>query len=493
MSEIVERFARIRRDQPSRMLIHVPSAGVSISAQALWDEAMAYARALETLGVGADDLVVSAAGNRPGFVALILACRTLGAAIMPVDIGAPASELRALAVRFGARFAVLQTAAIANDVGGSIQPFPGGLACAALRDITPAPEVYRGAAVLKVTSGSTGLPKATFTRESQILIDTIHIMTAMDIGANDTQIAVIPLSHAYGLGNLVIPLLVQGTPIVLRDAFVPQQLHADASHYRARAFPGVPFMFAHFAGNAGALPWPRGLERLVSAGAPLDAATVRTFARAFGIKVHSFYGTSETGGISYDDSPDVEAAGTVGRALPDVIITLRADDGAPPGGGRVHVASAAVASGYAGSIGDGEGFTDDGFLTGDYGRYDARGNLVLTGRASSFINIAGKKVQPEEVERVLRGMPGIADVRVLGAADRARGQQIVACIVADGAPVTALAVRRFCAGQIAAYKVPRTIVFLDRIPLTDRGKTDRAALEARVRDQLDRTAESGVL
>ena len=464
-----------------------------MSAEALWDEAVAQTRALQSSGAGADDLIISAAGNRSGSVALVLACRSLGAAIMPVDAGSSPREVRGLAERFGARFAILQSTAAAQDVGGTMRPFPGGLVCLALSSITPAPHLHQGAALLKVTSGSTGLPKATFTREPQVVVDTIHIATAMDIGPDDTQIAVIPLSHAYGLGNVLMAALVQGTPMVLRDAFVPQQVQADAATYGARTFPGVPFMFAHFASHAATLSWPRRLDRLVSAGAPLDAATVHAFARAFGIKVHSFYGTSETGGIAYDDSPDVDVAGTVGRALPDVTISLHAEDGAPADGGRVHVASEAVSSGYAGGNGEAEGFTRGGFLTGDYGRYDRRGNLVLTGRVSSFINVAGKKVQPGEVEQVLRGMPGIADVRVLGAADPARGQHIVACIVAGSASVSAAAVRQYCAARLTAYKVPRTIVFIDSIPLTGRGKTDRAKLEAHVRDHLDRTAESGVL
>ena len=492
MSEIVERFTRIRRDDPARALVHMPAAGVSVSAEQLWDQAVSQRRTLDALGITPDDLVLSAAGNRVGAISLWLACRSIGAAVIPVDVGTPATGLRALAERFGARVAIVQSSATLVD-GGAIQPFPGELSSVMMTDVSPMPHIYKGAAVLKVTSGSTGLPKATFTREPQVVVDTIHITTAMDIGPDDTQIAVIPLSHAYGLGNLVMPALLQGTPIVLRDTFVPQQLYADAVRYGARAFPGVPFMFAHFASHADTLPWPRRLERLVSAGAPLHAATVQSFARAFGLKVHSFYGTSETGGIAYDDSPDVDVAGTVGRAMPDVTITLRADEGAPAGGGRVHVASRAVSSGYAGSAGSDDGFTGDGFLTGDYGRYDLRGNLVLTGRASSFINIAGKKVQPEEVEQVLRGMPGIADVRVLGVADQVRGQQIVACVVTDGVPMTALAVRQFCAATLAAYKVPRTIVFLDRIPLTERGKTDRAKLEASALDRHDRTAESGVL
>ena len=492
MSEILDRFERIRRDAPGRVLIHAPVSGTTLTAEDIWSFALAERAGLASLGLGSDHLVISAAGNRPGAIALWLACRSLGIALMPVDAGTPSAVIAALARRFGATIAVAPFGGACLDLGPAT-PLADQLVAVQIAGTTPAPHIYQGAATLKVTSGSTGLPKATFTRESQLFQDTLHITEAMDIRADDCQIAAIPLSHAYGLGNLVIPLLVQGTAIVLRESFVPQAILADAVRFRARVFHGVPFMYAHFAAHPGDGFWPRGLETLVSAGAPLDRELAAAFARTFGVKIHSFYGTTETGGISYDASPDSAVLGTVGRALPGVTITLLGDAGAPAGSGRVHVAGAAVASGYAGSTRADEGFTDDGFLTGDFGRHDPAGQLVLTGRASSFINVAGKKVEPGEVEQILRSMPGIQDACVLGAADAVRGQQVVACIVARDPSLTAPAIRQYCASRLAAHKVPRTILWLDRIPLTERGKIDRGRLDAMIRARLDQTAESGVM
>jgi acyl-CoA synthetase (AMP-forming)/AMP-acid ligase II len=154
----------------------------------------------------------------------------------------------------------------------------------------------------------------------------------------------------------------------------------------------------------------------------------------------------------------------------------------PDGAGRIHVRSEAVSSGYTSSTPD--GFDEDGFLTGDYGAWDDAGRLTLLGRVSSFVNVAGRKVQPDEVEQVLRTMPGVADVRVVAAADEQRGQQIVACIVANRNDISVLTVRQFCAARLAAHKVPRTVIFLDAIPLTARGKTDRHALDDLVRARL---------
>jgi long-chain acyl-CoA synthetase len=493
LSDIVERFSRVRRDRPDRPLIHLPASGASLTAEDIWNASLRQQAQLAALGLGEEHLVIVAAGNRPASVSLWLACRRLGVTLMPVDAGTPAAEIAALARRFGATTAILQSSTSGLETLGTATTFDSALAAVELTDVTPAPQIYAGAAALKVTSGSTGLPKATLTREAHLVQDTIQITTAMDVRPQDCQIAAIPVSHSYGISNLVMPLLLQGTPIVLREAFIPQLLHADATGYGARVFPGVPFMFAQFVNHPDIITWPRVLETLVSAGAPLDPVMAHAFATTFGVKIHSFYGTTESGGISFDDSPEVDRVATVGRPLPGVTITLCPEDGAPIDGGRVHVAGGGVSSGYAAQAPTDEGFTAEGFLTADFARFDARHRLILTGRASSFINVAGKKIQPEEVEQVLRSMRGVEDVRVLGVADAVRGQQVVACVVARGPGVTARAIRQFCGARLAAHKIPRTIILMEQIPLTERGKTDRAKLDAFVREHLDRAVESRVL
>ena len=113
----------------------------------------------------------------------------------------------------------------------------------------------------------------------------------MRIRPEDAQIAVIPLSHSYGLSVLLMPLLLQGTAIVLRESFVPQQLPADAHHTGATRLPGVPFMFDYFVEHPPAEGWPERLTGVISAGARLSSDTATAFHRAFGVKIHGFYGT----------------------------------------------------------------------------------------------------------------------------------------------------------------------------------------------------------
>ena len=343
MKAIVDRFASLRRGDPQRPLIHLPATNQTITAADLDVRCQQYQSLLACLGIEAGDLVLSASGNRSGTIPLLLACWTLGASVLPIDVGTPPAEILELAERFHASAVVVPASAVGESSGPALDHELTVLS----RVASPQPS-YRGAALLKLTSGSTGLPKAVLTTEVQLLADTAQIVSAMGITAADVQLAAIPLSHAYGFGNLVMPLLLQGTPIVLRESFVPQQLSADARRYGARVFHGVPFMYQHFLAHPPVGGWPPTLTLLVSAGARLEAETVRDFHERFGLKIHSFYGTSEAGGIAFDGDDDLDDVPTVGRPITGVTIELRPDAGVPPGYGRIHVRSLAVSPGYVG-------------------------------------------------------------------------------------------------------------------------------------------------
>jgi long-chain acyl-CoA synthetase len=457
VSDIVQRFARIANDQPDRPIIYAPALNETLTASRVWQSHQELQQQLSRLGIQPGQLVVSALGNRSAAIPLLLACLSLRVPLMPIDASATAAEVEQFADRFGA-FVV----AVPN--GSNVRLLP--------QQATPA--MYVDASLLKLTSGSTGFPKAILTAESHLIADGERIIEAMGIAAGDTQLAVIPLSHSYGFGNLVMPLLLQGTAMVLRDSFVPSQLLGDAITFRLRVFAGVPYMFNYLTTNPPADGWPSCLLLLISAGARLDTQTAHAFRERFGLKIHSFYGASETGGIAYDASDALMAEGQVGTAMPGVTISLRQDEEAAEGSGRIFVDSSSVALGYS-EEDDESAFVDGGFLTGDLGYMDAGGHVTLTGRASPAVNVAGRKVHPAEVERVLLSMNGVDDVCVIAAPDPRRGQQILACIVSRQLS-SALEVRQFCAARLAPHKVPRAIIFLTALPLTPRGKTDRARL-----------------
>jgi acyl-CoA synthetase (AMP-forming)/AMP-acid ligase II len=485
VNAIVERFDRLWRDDPRRPLLHLPSLGTTLTADNLQQTRRAYGAVLAAAQIGDGHLIVSVAGNRSGFLPLLLAAWNLDAAVIPVDEDIRDEALEEVAAGFGAA-AIVQARGKGTRDRHDLDDLLG-------IEFRPRDTWRRhpGLALLKLTSGSTGTPKAVGVPAVTMINDTEHITEALGIRPGDAQIGVIPLSHAYGFGNLVLPLLLQGTAIVLREAFVPQAVVADARTYSARVMPGVPFMFQHFAAHPPPDGWPPSLTLLISAGARLSPEVIRGFWDRFGVKVRSMYGTSEAGVIAFDHGDTIDGTASVGWPLRGVTVELRDDDDVPDGYGRVFVRSSAVAPGYVTTQGLDSQLLD-GFLTGDYGLLAADGQLVLAGRVSSFINVAGRKVQPAEIEQHLRAIPGVIDARVLAAADPVRGEQVAAVIAGNGT-LSRSDIRQFCVDRLPPHKVPRVIVVVPAMPLTARGKPDTRALQALVDANVGQSADRGML
>jgi long-chain acyl-CoA synthetase len=266
--------------------------------------------------------------------------------------------------------------------------------------------------------------------------------------------------------------------MVLRPQFDARQLLADIDAFDATVLPAVPFIFDYLVRLESA---PSPLSRLhlaITAGAPITFEVIRAYAERFSRKIHAFYGTSETGGIAYDDSAELDTAVPVGRPMPETSVSLVAQPGRPGDEGRVHVVGNALGLGYASADDEPEpgAFVDGGFLTGDLARRDREGRLVLTGRVSRFVNVAGRKVHPEEVERVIGQATGVDDVLVLGVPWPARGEVMVACVRCPEPRMTAESLRLHCSERLPPYKVPRSFLFLESFPVDARGKIDRDAL-----------------
>jgi long-chain acyl-CoA synthetase len=483
MPVLVDAARRRARDTPDAPLIDAPAERRVLTAGELAADACATAAVLRRLGIGPGHAVAVHVGNRSGYFSLLLACLDVRAALLPIDGSAPSAEAGTVAARFDASAIVVPE----GREGAGEHELPGGLRLARRADpLRPmAPTAAGPVAMLKLTSGSTGVPKSTITTEAQIAADGRALTEIMGIRPDDWQVGAIPVSHSYALGNIVAPLLLQGTRVVLRDAFVPAQILDDAVRVGARLFAGVPFMFDRLVALLrDGWPWPATLQTMISAGAPLDRATARAFAEHTGRRIHSLYGTSETGGIAYDTDPDPDGDVTMGRPVPGVTLAFWPDDAAMPGTGRIHVTGPAVSSGYAAGADD-AAFVGGGFLTGDLGAIGADGRLRLKGRISAFVNVAGRKVQPDEVEGVLRAHPLVADARVFGMPDARRGEQIAACVVPRDGSLGVVALRAFCADRLAAHKIPRVLVLTPELPRDERGKVSRQALEALVETERD--------
>jgi acyl-coenzyme A synthetase/AMP-(fatty) acid ligase len=382
------------------------------------------------------DRVAFCLPNGASWVALFLALQRLGLAAVPLDASLPgpacfeaAQSLRCRALYLEGKFHLLDHAC----------PGKNALAC------------------IKVTSGTGGgPPKHVACRAEHLIADGSNIIRTMGIGPRDRNLAVIPLGHSYGLGNFVLPLILQGTPLVCAGRFVPRQLIEWIGHYRVTIFPSVPAIFRVLA----SLPLESRLAPLrlaISAGAPLTGEVARAFFERYGLKIHNFYGSSETGGICYDRRGHATLLGrSVGKPLTGVRVTVRR--------GVIQVESSAVAK-RAGC-----------WRVPDRGKWNDLGELVLLGRRGREANLGGKKVHPSEVERALRAVPGISDAIVWPAAEA--GRAFLQAAVETRLPLANIQ-QELCA-RLPQWKLPKRYLLMPELPRTGRGKVDALALRREI-------------
>jgi long-chain acyl-CoA synthetase len=327
------------------------------------------------------------------------------------------------------------------------------------------PNLPDGTRLIKLTSGSTGMPKGIVATEANLLADCVNICATMGIRPDDINLGAIPMSHSYGFSNLVTPLLVQGTAVVISNDYLPQSVVNLCNRFSCTVAPLIPMVFDHLtAASDGEF---KSVRTFVSAGAPLPPAVSRKFRERFGIPIHTFYGCSECGGITYDREGSAVERGTVGRAMENV--TLSAERG------RLIVRGDNVALGYLHDANHFQPFDDGVFVTDDLVEIGDDGEIAITGRASELINTAGKKVNPREVEQVLLQIDGVREAKVYGEPAGARGDVVAAAVVAS-ADVTREQIRAWCLAHLSPHKVPRIVKLIESIPVDERGKVKRAAL-----------------
>jgi acyl-coenzyme A synthetase/AMP-(fatty) acid ligase len=489
---ILEAFARVVAENRRKIAIHAPSEDLNRTFGDLESDIADFRTALSKLGLPERPTIVSNVGNHSGFVPLFVAGLASGGAFLSVDGDAPAAELLDLADTYGADLVVVR-----RGIGGfdhlQPTPLPCGLAGSVRR--IESPPAWRSsdeageadALLLRLTSGSTRASKVVIASEHNVFCDGRHIMEGMEIRPGDVGLATIPLAHAYGMGNLVMPLLLQGTTLVLRDSFLPAQWTADMTAFGITVFPSVPFIFDCLRRMGDAAAPIRQVRLCVTAGAPIDIQTLQHFKQQLGVKIHSLYGTSETGSITFDSSETVGDTVSVGWPLPETavsLVSIDGIDGTDGPEGRIKVQGTGVARRYAhdSPVSDRlSEFTGDGFLTADLGTFGLDGQLHLLGRVSGFINVAGRKVHPGEVERVIFELPGVAHVSVFGVDRGVRGEELVACVHRRSPEITGTQIRAHCAAVLSPYKVPKRVIFGEELPVTGRGKVDRKALEALLR------------
>lgn len=456
------RFRLLAGESPEHPALIDGNSGIRTSREALLNKAALISAGMRSSGIAAGDRVAIQLPNSVDFIASFLAALEIGCASLPIDRDARESEVGSILSHFGVRGLIYRSSASDR------------LPMITVRDAHVRKADEHEISLIKLTSGSTGMPRGILTTAWNLIADCTNICATMKISAADRNFGAIPFSHSYGFSNLVTPLLLEGTTIVVSNDYLPHSILNLCNEFECTALPGIPMMFEHLS----QLPSEDGLFRTVrtfiSAGAPLPAPVSRRFSERFGEPIHSFYGCSESGGIAYDREGGAVERSRVGTAMENVTLTIE------PETNRLVVDSGAVAAGYSNGDENSAQFKGTQFVTDDLARLDKSGELELVGRVGDLINTAGKKVNPREVEAVILQLSGVRQARVFGEPAGARGEVVAAVVVADP-DVTREQVREFCGAHLSSHKIPRIVKFIEAIPLDERGKFRRSALEGLIR------------
>jgi acyl-coenzyme A synthetase/AMP-(fatty) acid ligase len=348
----------------------------------------------------------------------------------------------------------------------------GAVLCPIERETASVPGIAglpEGIVHLKLTSGSTGEPRCVMFREEQLAADAENIGATMNLDESFPNVAVISVAHSYGFSNLVLPLLLQGHPLVSVPDPLPGSLRTAFALKHRLTLPAVPAMWRAW--------WQAGLLRgapialAISAGAPLPLDVERAVFSESGLKIHNFYGSSECGGIAYDRSEAPrEEASLAGTAMEGVSLNRNED-------GCLVVRGRNVGESYW--PGKDTALRDGRFVTSDLVEIED-GAVLMRGRVSDAINIAGRKLNPAEVEEVLLACEGVKLCVVFGvpSADASRCEEAVACVNATGG-LTEKQLLHLAGGRLASWQLPRHVWFCDALQPDARGKLPRAAWRTR--------------
>jgi acyl-CoA synthetase (AMP-forming)/AMP-acid ligase II len=330
----------------------------------------------------------------------------------------------------------------------------------------PTPE---GIVHIKLTSATTGTPRFVAFTAAQLIADAENIVQTMGLRSEWPNLGVISLAHSYGFSNFVLPLLLHGVPLILSDSALPEALRRASKLVPDLTLPAVPALWRVWH-EANAIP--AHVRLAISAGAPLPLPLEREVFALTGVKIHNFYGATECGGIAYDasETPRSDSA-YVGAPLRNVDLRIAVD-------GCLEVHSAAVGETYWPR--PEPNLSSGSFRTTDLAEFK-EGLLYLRGRATDQINIAGRKISPETIERMLLTHSGVSDCLVLGAPspDAGRSDILVACVVRRDA-VDAESLRQFLLSMLPAWQVPREWKFVDSLSPGPRGKLSRAEWRAKL-------------
>ncbi len=339
-------------------------------------------------------------------------------------------------------------------------------------------------AAILYTSGTTGRSKGAMLSHGNLLSNAEVLKTLWGWRAGDVLIHALPILHVHGLFVASHGALLNGSKMIWLSKFEPRAVIARLP--QATVFMGVPTLYVRLLGEAALTRDACAHMRLfVSGSAPLLLDTFEDFHARTGHTILERYGMSETGMLTsnpYALKDGFRRGGTVGFALPGVGVRVVDDSGAACSSGEIghlQVRGPNVFKGYwQMPEKTKEEFTGDGwFRTGDVGRIDAQGYVIIVGRSKDLIISGGFNVYPAEIESVLNDMPGVAESAVIGVPHVDFGEAVVAVVVARaGAVPDAAALIIGLRDRIANFKVPKRVFVVGELPRNAMGKVQKNIL-----------------
>lgn len=453
------------------------------------------AHALRRLGVEPGDRVVVMLPNCPEVIQAYAAILKIGAVIVPVIFLLGPEEVRHILAHSAARLVVtsLDLAWKAKGFPGPVilvgGEAPGALAWEELvgreRDAFPAVERDdRDLAVILYTSGTTGQPKGVALSHGNLAANARSAARLYELDRGAWGLAVLPLSHSYGL-TLMNAGAILGTRAVLLRWFNPELVLEAIERSRVQQMSGVPTMYVYLLNYADAQRFDTSSMRLWGSGAaPLPVELVEPFEKRFGGRLLEGYGLTEAAPVvSAHRYSGVRKLGSVGQPIPGVQVRIVDDqDRELPVGdvGEICVCGPNVMLGYYRMPEETAQALRDGWLhTGDMGRLDEDGFLYIVERKKDLVIRGGFNIYPREVEEVLYAHPKVAEAAVVGMPDPVMGEEVLAwTVLKDGASATAEELIDFCQGRLARFKCPKDVRFVDALPRSPIGKVLRKELRA---------------
>jgi malonyl-CoA/methylmalonyl-CoA synthetase len=487
-------FARVQEAMPGATSPFLDTATRRYSYGDLDRISAALGHRLQALGVRKGDRVAAQIEKSPQAVFLYLACLRTGAVYLPLNTG---YTLRELDYFFGdaeprvivcdpakesavGTLAGACTAVVTLDAEGTGSLMDGATDSEGLAPVPCDPDDL---AALLYTSGTTGRSKGAMLTHRNLASNALALRETWGFTGADVLLHVLPIYHTHGLFVAINTVLLAGARMIFLPRFDPDAVIPTLA--QATVMMGVPTYYTRLlARDDFTAETARPLRVFISGSAPLLEETFAAFETRTGHRILERYGMTETGMNTSNPLHGKRRPGTVGLPLPGIEVRVADDDGRPLASGEVGILEVRGPNVFKGywrmPEKTAEEFRDDGFfVTGDVGVIGEDGYVLIVGRAKDLVISGGLNVYPKEIESLIDRLPGVVESAVVGLPHPDFGEAVAAVVVRQpSAAITEVDIIAAARAELAGFKVPKTVLFVEALPRNSMGKVQKNVLRA---------------